>query len=390
VSTDAVAGEATPASWAAFAARPGFVGVEPAVADGPVAAAHFGNPMSEQRPLLAGTAVVDLSDRGVVSVSGPDRLSWLHSLTSQHLTSLVPGGSTETLLLDASGRLEHAMRVVDDGETTWLLVDGPEAAPLAAWLDRMRFMLRVEVADRSADVATVGALADVALPVPVLAPSGTPVVWVDPWPRVLPGGHGYAEAEGHPGASWTYRELLVARTDLPALAASDLPVVGQLALEALRVEAWRPRWSTEVDDRAIPHEVDWLRTAVHLAKGCYRGQETVAKVHNLGHPPRRLVMLHLDGSDAVLPTRGDQVVLAEPGADLLAARSIGTITVAALHHELGPVALALVKRSADVDAPLAVLAGDTVVAAAQQTIVPPSAGASAGVPRLPRLGAVRR
>ena len=251
-------------------------------------------------------------------------------------------------------------------------------------------MLRVEVADRSADVATLGALGEVELPVPVLAPSGTPVVWVDPWPGVLPGGHGYADDEGHPGATWSHRELLVARDDLPALAASDLPIVGQLALEALRVEAWRPRWSTEVDDRAIPHEVDWLRTAVHLAKGCYRGQETVAKVHNLGHPPRRLVMLHLDGSDAVLPSRGDQVVVAEPGTDLMAARSIGAVTVAALHHELGPVALALVKRSADVAAPLAVLAGDTVVAAAQQTIVPPSAGASAGVPRLPRLGAVRR
>jgi len=393
VSTDAAAPGATGASGAAapaFAGRAGFVGLDPVVPDGPVAAAHFGNPMSEQRPLVAGRAVVDLGDRGVVTVTGPDRLTWLHSLTSQHLLSLAPGGSTETLLLDASGRLEHAARVVDDGETTWLLVDGPEAAPLAAWLDRMRFMLRVEVADRSADVATLGALADVELPVPVLAPAGVPVVWVDPWPGVAPGGHGYAADEGHPGAAWTWREVLVDRADLPALAASDLPVVGQLALEALRIEAWRPRWSTEVDDRAIPHEVDWLRTAVHLAKGCYRGQETVAKVHNLGHPPRRLVLLHLDGSDAVLPSRGDVVVVAEPGEDPASARPVGAVTASALHHELGPVALALVKRGTDEAAPLAVLAGDVVVAAAPQTIVPPSAGASAGVPRLPRLGAVRR
>ena len=375
---------------AAFAARPGFVGLDPVVEGGPVAAAHFGAPVHEQRALLAGRAVADLSDRGVVTVTGPDRLSWLHSLTTQHLLGLAPGDSAETLLLDASGRLEHAAHVVDDGETTWLVVEGVEAAPLAAWLDRMRFMLRVEVADRSADLAVVGAAGDVALPVPVVAPAGVPVVWTDPWPGVVVGGHGYAPDEGHPGHERAWRETVVTRDDLALLAAGDLPVAGQLAVEALRVEAWRPRAATEVDEKTLPHELDWLRTAVHLAKGCYRGQETVAKVHNLGHPPRRLVMLHLDGSDAVLPSRGDAVVVAAPGDDARDARAVGAVTSVALHHELGPVALAVVRRTTDEHAPLAVLAGDAVVAAAQQTIVPPGAGAAAAVPRLPRLGAVRR
>jgi folate-binding protein YgfZ len=368
-----------PAVVSPFSGREGFVD------DGTGVAAHYGTPVAEQRALAGGTAIVDLSSRGVLTVSGPDRLTWLHSLTSQSLTGLAPGDSTETLLLDANGRLEHAARVVDDGETTWLLVDLPEAEPLRAWLDRMRFMLRVEVADRTADVATIGSLGDVALPVPVLAPAGVPVVWVDPWSEVAVGGHSYADAEAHPGREWTARETLVARSDLDALAASSVPAAGTLALEALRIEAWRPRLTTEVDERSIPHELDWMRSAVHLAKGCYRGQETVAKVHNIGHPPRRLVMLHLDGSDSVLPVHGDPVVLA---ADT--AREVGHVTSSAVHHELGPIALALVKRTTDEAAPLAVLSADIVVAASPQTIVPASAGASAGVPRLPRLGAVRR
>ncbi|GMA29354.1 hypothetical protein GCM10025874_26070 [Arenivirga flava] len=121
---------------------------------------------------------------------------------------------------------------------------------------------------------------------------------------------------------------------------------------------------------------------MHLTKGCYRGQETVAKVHNLGHPPRRLVMLHLDGSDGVLPAPGAEVLLGE--------QTIGAITSSALHHELGPIALALVRRGADAGADLLVRAEGLEIAAAQQVIVPPGAGATADVPRLPRLGAVRR
>jgi hypothetical protein len=161
-----------------------------------------------------------------------------------------------------------------------------------------------------------------------------------------------------------------------------LPAAGTLALEALRIAAWRPRAATEVDEKTIPHELDWLRSAVHLSKGCYRGQETVAKVHNLGHPPRRLVFLHLDGSDAVHASHGDEVTL--DGA------IVGHVTSAALHYELGPIALAVIKRTVDPAAVLTVLANGTALAAAQETIVPTDAGAEANVPRLPRLGSVSR
>ncbi|WP_179872538.1 YgfZ/GcvT domain-containing protein [Microcella indica] len=377
-----------------FLALPGSV----ADSSGRVAA-HYGEPVAEQRMLAAGRAIVDLSDRGVVTVTGEDRLRWLDSLTSQSIAHLAPGSSAETLLLDPQGRLEHSMRLVDDGTTTWLLVDGEQAAPLAAWLDRMRFMMQVEVADASAEWATLGQLsaadgdgAGGSLLVSAAAPHDVPVVWRDPWTAVQEGGWQYAASAEHPGGAFPAAEILVARDEFTALAdrarAGELAVAGTLALEALRIAAWRPRQATEADERTIPHELDWMRSAVHLAKGCYRGQETVAKVHNLGHPPRRLVLLHLDGSAGVLPGAGSVVLDGE--------KEVGTVTSSARHHELGPIGLAVVKRTLDPQAPLTVRIDDEgespaeLVAAAQEVIVPVEAGATAGVPRMPRLGAVQR
>ena len=337
-----------------FEELPGAVGSPPQ---------HYGNPLAEQRALAAGEAVVSLADRGVVTVTGPDRLRWLDSLTSQSLTGLRPGESAETLQLDPTGRVEFAIRLVDDGETAWLLVDGDQAAPLLAWLLKMRFMLQVEIEDASTRYMTIGSLG---LPV-----TNATVVWNDPWSSVQRGGHQYS---GRDAYDWSYSESLV-----PAELVETQPAAGTLALEALRIAAWRPRLATEVDERSIPHELDWLRSAVHLSKGCYRGQETVAKVHNLGHPPRRLVMLHLDG---VTPEIGTPVQSADA--------EVGFITSAAMHYELGPIALAVVKRSVDPAADLVVMVDGEAVAAAQEVIVPPSAGAEANVPRLPRLGAVTR
>lgn len=371
-----------------FAAVTGAVGSPPQ---------HYGNPLREQKLLAQGDAIVDLSDRAVITIAGPDRLTWLDSLTSQSLAALQPGDSAETLQLDPTGHLEFALRIIDDGETAWILVDSDQAEPLVAWLNRMRFMLRVEIADRSADFATVGTLGEPELPGAVS--NGVPLIWRDPWTTVVAGGFQYATAADHPAAEWTYSERLVARAELAGLAGvagaagttdvagttvvAGTPVVaGTLALEALRVAAWRPRFATEVDAKSLPHELDWLRSAVHLNKGCYRGQETVAKVHNLGHPPRRLVLLHLDGSEGVLPVAGDEVLLGD--------KAVGQITTAARHYELGPIALAVVKRSADPAAELTVVAGEVTVAASQEIIVPTDAGAEVDVPRLPRLGAVTR
>lgn len=346
--------------------------------------AHYGNPMGEQRALAEGLSIVDLSHRAVLTITGPDRLSWVDSLTSQSVKNLKPGESSETLLLDPTGRLEYAVRLFDDGVALWLLLEKHEASGLFAWLDRMRFMLRVELADRSDEFATIGSFGTLGTfgssLVTAAAPNDIPLIWRDPWVAVVSGGHQYATATDHDYAEWTYSEILVERGSLAAL--SELPAAGVLALEALRIAAWRPRLATEADEKTIPHELDWLRSAVHLSKGCYRGQETVAKVHNLGHPPRRLVMLHLDGSEAVLPEPGDEIVDGD--------KVIGTITSSARHYELGPIALAVIKRNVDPSHTLFVRSQDVLVPAAQEVIVPTDAGAEANVPRLPRLGAVQR
>jgi tRNA-modifying protein YgfZ len=342
-------------------------------------AAHYGNPLREQRALAEGEAIVDLSHRAVLSVSGADRLGWLNSITSQSLASLAPGVSTETLLLDQRGRVEYAAHVVDDGVSVWLLVEREEAPRLSAWLNAMKFALRVEVADRSDEFATIGTMGEPELP--LAAPNGTPVVWRDPWSTVSPGGHQYAVSDPHPARTWQWSERLVARGALAGVArdvaSGGHRVAGLLAFEALRIAAWRPRFATEVDEKTIPHELDWLRSAVHLRKGCYRGQETVAKVHNLGHPPRRLVLLHLDGSEGVLPRPEDEVSVD--------GKVVGRVTSAGRHFELGPIALAVVKRATDPDLVLTVTSGGTAIAAAQEIIVPTDAGGTAAVDRPPRL-----
>ncbi|GAA4781954.1 CAF17-like 4Fe-4S cluster assembly/insertion protein YgfZ [Microbacterium gilvum] len=354
-----------------FSSLPGAVASDDGIA-------HFGDPVREQRLLAGGTAVVPRDDRAVVSVSGPDRLTWLDSITSQALTGLAPGESTELLVLDPQGRVEHAAAVVDDGATTWLVVDRGDAPGLAKWLGMMRFRAQVEVAARpELRVAgfVAGGDAAAAAVAAAIRPAGAAVVWEDPWTGVAPGGWQYADTAAHPGAELAWAEAVVDEDGWRRLA--ELPPAGLLAEEALRIAAWRPRWAAEVDERSIPHETDWLRSAVHLAKGCYRGQETVAKVHNLGHPPRRLVLLHLDGSDSVLPGHGDAVLAGEV--------EVGRVTSAARHHELGPIALAVVARRVAADETLVVAVGEARVAAAQEVVVPADAGATAEVPRLTRL-----
>jgi len=223
---------------------------------------------------------------------------------------------------------------------------------LRQWLESMRFMLRVEVADVTDQWAVLGE------PSASESQPGEAPAWRDPWPDLVGDTAAYGPVVGHPAEGRAWREVLVPRDELAA-AVGDRDLAGTWASEALRVAAWRPRVGHETDHRTIPHEADWLRTAVHLHKGCYRGQETVARVHNLGRPPRRLVFLHLDGSGHTLPSAGEPVVLD--------GRQVGRLTSVARHYEDGPIALAVVKRNISVDAVLD--AGG--VSAAQTTVVAP-------------------
>ena len=284
---------------------------------------HFGEVAKEQRALAEGKAWADLSHRAVIEINGADRLTWLHSLTTQHLEKLQPGEWKEALILDPQGHVEQQLFLVDDGSSVFIHLDQDKKESLISYLEKMKFMLRVDVKDVSNEYAIFRA-------------------------------PGKSDDLGGPYA-------LVPRAEVSAMSeafnASNLQV-GIWALEAERIASGRARIGMDTDHKSIPNELGVLDKAVHMNKGCYRGQETVAKVFNLGHPPRRLVLLHLDGSSVDLPKHGDPVNFE--------GKEVGFVGSVARHHELGPIALAVIKRTTPADA---VLMADGV-AANQEILVP--------------------
>lgn len=333
---------------------------------------HFGNPLIEQRSLAEGKSVVYFGERKVIGVKGDDRISWLHSLLSQDIRNLPVGQSTEALLLDPNGHIEHVIELLDDGETSWLVTYKPEV--LLAWLQKMVFRMKVNLFLR--DYSMVGSVKQN----PDLAhkSNSIPLIFDQSWGAVAKGGFRYSTRKVD--YSW-FIQLLDPENVESVLSSKQLS--GTLAAEALRIAAGRPSEESEVDEKSLPHELDLLSSAVHLNKGCYRGQETVAKVHNLGHPPRRLTFLHLDGSGSTLPGPGWEIRVA--GDD----KPRGFVTSSAQHYEMGPIALALLQRNVDVAAPLEVITAGVNVAASQEVIVPADAGKMANVPKLPRLNLSR-
>jgi folate-binding protein YgfZ len=285
--------------------------------DAPVAA-HYGSLYGEQLVLEAGDGFVDLSHHDVVRISGPDRLQWLHDLTTQYVLDLPARTWTQALILSPQGHVEHAFAGVDDGEAFVAATEPGQAAALVEFLDRMRFLSRVEVVEVTDELALA-----------------------------------FRASAGHE---------FVPRASLTAYAEAAGPACGLWAYEALRIARGEPRLGLDTDHRTIPNEVGWIGPAVHLDKGCYRGQETVARVHTLGRPPRRLTLLHLDGSENRLPAVGSEVRSGE--------RVVGFVGTSARHHELGPIALALLKRNLPLDQQLEV----DGLPAAQEVVVDPEVG----------------
>ncbi|GHH36694.1 CAF17-like 4Fe-4S cluster assembly/insertion protein YgfZ [Lentzea cavernae] len=309
---------------------------------------HYGDPFAEQRSAARSVVVVDRSNRGIIAIPGEDRLKWLHQLTSQHFEQLGEGAATEALILDAQGRLEHHMVVANVGGTVFLDVE--KVDDLLAYLKKMVFWSKVEPRDATGEFALLtitGPDAPALLEkLGVPRPSGVDAL-----------GEGFVRKASWPGPNAF--DLLVPRDEKAAwwerITDAGARPAGSYAFEALRVESLRARQGVDTDERTIPHEVGLIDPAVHLNKGCYRGQETVAKVHNVGRPPRRMLLLHLDGSADAQPEPGDPVALD--------GRAVGRVGSVALHHELGAIALALVKRSVPIDAELTAGAPEREVAA---------------------------
>ena len=323
---------------------------------------HFGDPHKEQRALLEGRAAVDLSHWGVVTVTGPDRLTWLHSLTTAHMEHLAPGVSITALILSPHGHVEHELHVVDDGETAWIITPPGTTKDLVAYLDSMRFMLRVDVADMSSEFAVVWE--------PVRESHDRYPSWLTPAEFAGVGSTDSGVDRGGSADKYVVsrpdtfigREVIVPRAELEQVLSSYPERAGTWALHALRAAAAVPQLHWETDHKTLPHEIGWIGPGVHLAKGCYRGQETVARVHNLGQPPRRLVLLHLDGSEHGLPAHGDAVLNPE-------GKEIGFIGTPARHHELGPIATAVIKRSTPTDQQLRIEHEGSVITATQEVVL---------------------
>lgn len=389
---------------------------------------HFGNPLREQALLAQGQAWAWLS-RDVVEVSGADRLSYLTTVSTQVLTDLENDGHCrQVLFLDANGHILYAALAVSGlvpalaeqaapGEqSVLLLVDAGCGEGLAQLLNSRRFMLRVQAQVRP-DLQVAGAIGDAVQKLAGVV-ENLVTTWSDPWPGITPGGSTYFTGTRHPGANYRAggvvvaleagqtapdqaaassqeaapgQEHALAPSQAPAagelIQAGGLTQVGELAWEALRIEAGLPRWACEVDARAIPNELDWLRTGVHLNKGCYPGQETIARTVNLGRPPRRLVQLQLAGWQGQLPEVGARVYL--PAGDNPAGKVVGAITSVARHWELGNIALALVRRGVPAQAELAVDLEAGYESASQELLVDPAGKAEASPSQRPGLGLKR-
>lgn len=347
-------------------------GAVPSPDDSPAIAVpwHFGDPFGEQRAAAGSAAVIDRSDRAVIELAGDERLSWLHTISSQFVANLPDRRSAENLSLDLRGHIEEYFTLTDLNDVTWIDTEGGHGASLLTFLTSMVFWAKVTPAERpDMSVLTIVGPQARTGPIPELLEIPDDAQVYDAGD--LPERHHDDEPLGFwrvmppigEGRELPVVDLVVPETDVlawwTALTDAGAAPAGSWAYEALRVAAVRPRLDVDTDDRTIPHEVALIggpeqHGAVHLEKGCYRGQETVARVHNLGKSPRRLALLHLDGSDDHRPVTGDPV--------RAGGRQVGRVGTVVDHYEWGPIALGLVKRGVGADVDLTVGA-DTQTAA---------------------------
>ncbi len=325
----------------------------PAPDTGPDAGAvwHYGDPLGEQRAASDEAVVVDRSHRAAIALTGGERKTWLHTISTQHVSDLPDGTVTENLSLDGQGRVEDHWIQTELGDVTYLDTEAWRGEPLETYLRKMVFWS--DVAVEPADLAVLSLLGPRLTDTAVLDALGVDSLPAEHQAVALPDG-GFVRRMPGPGVEL---DLVVPRAHAAQwrqrLVDAGLRPAGVWAYEANRVAALRPRLGVDTDERTIPHEVGWIGAAVHLDKGCYRGQETVARVHNLGKPPRMLVLLHLDGSTD-RPATGDPV--------LAGGRTVGRLGTVVDHVDDGPIALALLKRGLPADTALTT-GGEAQVAA---------------------------
>ncbi|MDD4867948.1 MAG: folate-binding protein YgfZ [Mycobacterium sp.] len=335
---------------------------------------HYGDPLGEQRAAQTDAVVVDRSHRAVLTLTGNDRQRWLHTISTQHVSELPEGASTQNLSLDGQGRVEDHWIQTELGGTTYLDTEPWRGEPLLSYLRKMVFWS--DVSPAPGDLAVLSLLGPQLADHTVLDALGLDALPAELVSVPLAGG-GFVRRMRAARDGLIELDLLVPRGESGnwqgRLTGAGLRPAGVWAYEAHRVAALRPRLGVDTDERTIPHEVGWIggpgEGAVHLDKGCYRGQETVARVHNLGKPPRTLVLLHLDGS-VERPMTGDTV---QAGG-----RAVGRLGTVVDHVDLGPVALALLKRGLTAETELTTGPESSVAAAIDADSLPPADQMGAG------------
>jgi tRNA-modifying protein YgfZ len=246
-------------------------------------------------------AAVARRPRAFVGVAGPDAEDYLQRMLSNDVAALEPGASCDALLLTPKGRVIAPLRVLRRAPEDFLLLTEPEVGEaLRSELARMRFAAKVEL-DLEEHTSSI-----------------------------VFGG----EAEGIPNAD--YGEPAVEVLD-----AALEPTLDEDELERRRIEAGTPAWGKEIDDRVLPAEAGLVERAVSLTKGCYPGQEPIARLHYRGHANRGLRVLEIEGDE--LPERDAELRYGE--------RAVGRVTSAARTNG-GIVALAYVRAEVPADAVL--------------------------------------
>jgi tRNA-modifying protein YgfZ len=231
--------------------------------------------------LLIDEPAVHVRDTGVVRVTGPDRRTYLHTLLSQHLEEARPGEVADFLYLDAKGNPRAAGRAVVHAEAILLVVPAAVAAGFTAALEQYKFMLEVQASDVSSDWALAS----------IRGPEAVELTGARSEPMTAaPHGDGLVVRDRRGGV-----DLLGLRGWVgERVAGLGLPEASAEQWEVWRILAGEPGWANEIASGRRAQELGLLPTHVHLQKGCYPGQESIAKIYNLGRPRRALAVIELD------------------------------------------------------------------------------------------------
>lgn len=278
---------------------------------------------AQYRQLREECGLVERPDRGLLVVSGPDAADYLQGQLTNDTEAIEPGGWIYAALLDRKGHMQADMRVLrpGDGPELWLDLEPEGLAAANRHLQMYKIGREVEVSDESEGHMLLS----------LIGPRATEIARAVE-SVALRGGEGVdlivpvAEREGVRAA----------------LLAAGTVEVAPAAAEILRIESGRPRFGAEMGTETMPAEAGIVEQAVSFTKGCYIGQETVARLHYKGKPNRHLRGLRLSAP-------------AEPGQTLrLGEKEVGTLGSAAVSPVLGPVGLAILRREAEPGATLAV------------------------------------